>query len=105
MFNLVRKETFKETVKLQVKTDNGWREESFVGIFKRVNQTRQQELTNIPFNEVLDEVLVGWEMKNMEGAAVEFTAENLAAFKEIPGAARAAVMAYMAANIGAKEKN
>lgn len=105
MFNLVRKETFKETVKLQVKTDNGWREESFVGIFKRVNQTRQQELTNIPFNEVLDEVLVGWEMKSMEGAAVEFTPENLAAFKEIPGVARATVMAYMAANVGAKEKN
>lgn len=105
MFNLVRKETFKETVKLQVKTDNGWREETFVGIFKRVNQTRQQELTAVPFDEVLDEVLVDWEMKGMEGAVVEFTPEHLAAFKEIPGASRAAVMAYLAANVGAKEKN
>lgn len=105
MFNLVRKETFKETVKVQVKTDSSWREESFVGIFKRVNQTRQQELTSVPFGDVLDEVLVGWEMKSIEGPAVEFTPENLAAFKEIPGAARAAVMAYLAANVGAKEKN
>lgn len=105
MFNLVRKETFKEVVKLQVKTDNGWREESFVGIFKRVNQTRQQELNGVPFNDVLDEVLTDWEMKSMEGVAVEFTPDNLAAFKEIPGAARVTVMAYLAANLGAKEKN
>lgn len=105
MFTLVRKETFKETVKVQVKTDGGWREESFVGIFKRTAQSRQQELAEMPFNDVLDHVLVGWEMKDEQRQDVEFTPDNLAAFKEIPGAARSTVMAYTSANIGAKEKN
>lgn len=105
MFNIARKENFKETVKVHVKTDSGWREESFVGIFKRVNQTRQQELLNVPFNDALDEVLVGWEMKDLDRQDVPFTDENVAAFKEIPNAARETVLAYLAANGGAKQKN
>ncbi|KOC19246.1 hypothetical protein GL58_18750 [Comamonas testosteroni] len=105
MFELARKETFKEKVTVQVKTDGGWREEHFIGIFKRTTDERQRELVAMPFNDVLDEVLVGWEMKDMERNSVEFTPENLAALKSLPGASRDTVLAYINANSGAKQKN
>lgn len=105
MFELARKETFKEKVTVQVKTDNGWREEHFIGIFKRVDDDRQRELASMNFKDVVDEVLIGWEMQDMQRKPVEFTPENLAAFKSLPGAAREAVLAFMGANSGAKQKN
>lgn len=105
MFSIVRKETFKQKVTVNVKTDSGWREEHFTGVFKRVNADRARELANLPFSEVLDEVLVDWEMVDMERLPVAFTPENLAAFKSLPDAPRATVLAFLAANSGAKEKN
>lgn len=105
MFSIVRKETFKQKVTVNVKTDSGWREEFFTGIFKRVSADRAREMANLPFGEVLDEVLVDWEMVDMERKPVEFTPENLAAFKTLPDAPRATVLAFLAANSGAKEKN
>lgn len=105
MFTLVRNETFKEKVITQVKTDGGWREEHFVGIFKRVDETRHRELLSVPFPEVVDEVLVGWEMLNLERKPVEFNPQNLAALKALPGVSRDIVQAFIAANAGAKQKN
>lgn len=105
MFELARNETFKEKVTVQVKTDSGWREEHFIGIFKRVDDDCQRELADVPYKEVLDEVLVGWEMVDMQRRPVEFTPENFAAFKSLPGAARETVLAFVRANAGAKEKN
>lgn len=105
MFELARKETFKEKVTVQVKTDSGWREEHFIGIFKRTTTERQRELASMTFDEVLDEVMVGWEMVDMQRNPVDFTPDNLAAFKSLPGAAREAVLAFTNANIGAKQKN
>jgi hypothetical protein len=105
MFELARKETFKEKVTVQVKIDTGWREEHFIGIFKRVDDERQRELASIPYKEVVDEVLLGWEMVDMQRKPVEFTPERLEALKSLPGAARETVLAFMRANSGAKEKN
>lgn len=105
MFALARTETFKQKVTVQVKTDSGWREEHFVGIFKRVDDDRQRELASLNFKDVVDEVLVGWEMVDMERKPVEFTPENFAAFKGLPGAARETVVAFLNANGGAKQKN
>ena len=105
MFELTRKETFKEKVTVQVKTDGGWREESFIGIFKRVDDDRQRELAGLTYKEVVDEILIGWEMQDMQRKPVEFNEENLAAFKSLPGAARETVLAFMSANSGAKQKN
>ncbi|MEN2430720.1 hypothetical protein [Comamonas sp. F1-6] len=105
MFDLARKETFKEKVTVQVKTDSGWREEHFIGIFKRVDDDRQRELASMTFKDVVDEVLVGWEMEDLQRKPVEFTPDNLMALKALPGAAREVVLAFMSANSGAKQKN
>lgn len=105
MFSLARAETFKQKVTVQVKTDSGWREEHFTGIFKRVGDERQHELAGVNYKDVVDEVLVGWEMVDLERKPVEFTPENLAAFKALPGAARETVLAFLNANGGAKQKN
>lgn len=105
MFSLERKPTFKQEVKVNVKTDNAWREEKFTGVFKRVGDARQKELVGTPVNEVVDEVLVGWEMVDLERKPVEFTAEAVLALKDLPGASMAVAMAFFAANTGAKEKN
>lgn len=105
MFSLQRKENFKQEVKVNVKTDNGWREEKFTGIFKRLPDARTKELVGAPVGDVVDEVLVGWEMVDLARAPVEFNAENLAALKELPGVSFAVAMAFFAANSGAKEKN
>lgn len=105
MFELARNETFKEKVTVQVKTDSGWREEHFIGIFKRVDDDRQRELASMNFKEVVDEVLIGWEMVDMQRKPVEFTTENLEALKSLPGAARDTVLTFINANSGAKQKN
>lgn len=105
MFSLERKPTFKQEVKVNVKTDIAWREEKFTGIFKRVDDARQKELVGTPVNEVVDDVLVGWEMVDMERKPVEFNPDNLEALKALPGTSMAVAMAFFAANTGAKEKN
>lgn len=105
MFNLAPTETFKEEVKIQSKTANGWREESFIGEFLRSPESRRDELQTTPFVKLVDEFLVGWEMKDMERKPVDFTPEHKAAFLEIPAAVRETALAYLRANAGAKPKN
>lgn len=106
MFNLTPSETFKETVKIQVKTESGsWREESFTAIFLRSEEERRQELHNKPFAEIVEEFLVGWDMKDMQRAPVDFSADNKAAFLRIPAAVRETAITYLRTNAGAKEKN
>lgn len=106
MFNLTPSETFKETVKIQTKTESGlWREESFTAVFKRSEEARRQELHNKPFCEVVDEFLVGWDMVDLQRKPVEFTPENKAAFLQIPAAVRETAITYLRTNAGAKEKN
>lgn len=106
MFNLTPSETFKEPVKMQVKTENGlWREETFTAIFLRTGEERRAELHDKPFPEVVDEVLVGWEMVDLQRRPVEFTPENKAAFLRLSGAARETALTYLRANAGAKAKN
>lgn len=106
MFNLTPSETFKETVKTQTKTENGlWREESFTAVFQRTDESRRMELHNKPFAEVVEEVLVGWEMVDLQRKPVEFTPENKAAFMQIPAAVRETAITYLRTNAGAKEKN
>lgn len=105
MFAIARTETFKEKVTVNVKTDSGWREEHFIGIFNRKDADRAREIANMPFGEALDEVLAGWEMVDLQRKPVDFTPENLAAFKSLPDAPRETVVAFLKANAGAKEKN
>ena len=106
MFNLAPTETFKHEVKVQTKTESGsWREESFVGVFVRTPEDRRMELNDKTYAKLVDEVLIGWEMKDLQRLPVEFTPENKAAFLSIPAAVRETAVAYIGANAGAKVKN
>jgi hypothetical protein len=105
MFQLTQTPTFKATVKVNVSTPTGWREESFVGIFRRTDETQREDLLALKFVDLLREVLCGWEMVDEHRAPVEYTPENLEAFLRLTGAVRETANAYWKHNVGAKEKN
>lgn len=106
MFKLTQSETFKAPVKVNVATPSGaWREESFVGIFKRTDEDRREELIALKNTELVREVLVGWEMVDESRAPVEFNEQNLEAFLKLTGAVRETTVTYWKHNVGAKEKN
>lgn len=106
MFELNPTETFKHEVKVNSKLPSGsWREESFTGVFLRTSEDERMELQALPFAELCNRVLVGWEMVDMERKPVEFTPENKAAFLRHPAAVRETALAYVNANAGAKQKN
>lgn len=106
MFKLTQTETFKATVKVNVALPSGgWREESFVGIFKRTPEARREELLALKNTELVREVLAGWEMVDESRVPVEFNDQNLEAFLQLTGAVRETVLVYWKHNVGAKEKN
>lgn len=106
-FTLTPSETFKQEVKAQLKTEKGaWREESFVGIFKRTPDDEREARLKLSNKELLREVMVGWEMKAYPtGEDVEFNETNFEAFLLLTGAVREAVIAYWNASTGVKVKN
>ncbi len=106
MFILSPTETFKATVKVNVATPSGsWREEGFVGVFKRTYEEQREELLRLTNVELLRRVMVGWEMQDEARAPVEFTEPNFDAFLRLTGAVRETMLAYWTHNAGAKEKN
>lgn len=106
-FALRPSETFRQEVKVQVKTEKGtWREESFTGIFKRTKEEDRERLLKLSNVELLREVMVGWDMKDLETKeAVEFNEANFEAFLQLTGAVREASIAYWNGNVGSKTKN
>ncbi|WOI43786.1 hypothetical protein [Acidovorax sp. BLS4] len=106
MFILTPTETFKATVKVNVATPSGaWREESFVGVFKRSDEEQREELLELKNTELLKRVMVGWEMVDEERKPVEFNDQNFGAFLRLIGACREAAKVYWQHNSGAKQKN
>lgn len=106
-FTLTPSETFKHEVKTQFKTESGvWREESFVGIFKRTAEEDREERLRLGNRELLKLVMVGWDMKaHPTGESVEFNEANFAAFLSLSGPVRDTCIAYWNANVGSKVKN
>lgn len=106
MFILAPTETFKATVKVNVATPSGrWREESFVGIFKRTQEDQRERLLAVSNTELIREVLTGWEMEDEQRAPVEFNEQNKEAFLQLTGAVRETAITYWNHNVGAKVKN
>ena len=106
MFCLAPTETFKAPVKVNVATPSGlWREESFVGKFKRTDESQRVRLLALSNVELLREVLVGWEMVDEQRTPVEFNAQNFEAFLTLTGACRESMLVYWNHNVGAKVKN
>lgn len=106
MFILAPTETFKATVKVQVAMPKGgWREESFVAIFKRTFEEDREELIKLSNVELLRRVLTDWEMVDENRAPVPFNEQNFEAFLRLTGAVRETMLVYWQHNVGAKEKN
>lgn len=106
MFILTPTDTFKSTVKVNVKTESGtWREESFTAIFQRTLDEDREELIQLKNVELLRRVLKGWEMVDQNRNPVPFTPENLESFLRLTGAVREAATQYWLDNTGAKQKN
>lgn len=106
MFKLTPTETFKAPVKVNVATPSGaWREESFIGIFKRTDEDNRERLLALKNTELLREVQVGWEMVDEDRTPVEFNDQNFDAFLKLTGAVRETATVYWKHNVGAKEKN
>lgn len=106
-FSLTPSETFKQEVKAQVKTESGaWREESFIGIFKRTHEDERERRLKLNNVELLREVMVGWDMKDLATReVVEFSEANFDAFLRLTGPVREACIAYWNGNVGSKTKN
>lgn len=106
-FALTPSETFKQDVKVQVKTETGaWREESFVAIFKRTKEEDRKRLLGLENVPLLREVMVGWEMKDLQTKQeVDFNEDNFEAFLQLTGAVRESSVAYWNGNVGSKVKN
>ncbi|SFB96728.1 hypothetical protein SAMN05216344_106126 [Polaromonas sp. OV174] len=106
MFNLAPTQTFKETVTVSVKQENGsWKEESFTAVFDRASEDDREELLALKHVELVRRKLVGWQMKDAQGQDVPFTPENLEGLLKLTGAVRETVMSFWRANTGSREKN
>ncbi|MGV3679670.1 MAG: hypothetical protein ACO1PM_08090 [Acidovorax sp.] len=106
MFTLAQSETFKAKVKVNVAMENGgWKEESFMGIFKRMPESERDRLQNLKNTDLVREVMTGWEMEDQARRPVEFSEQNFEAFLQMTGAVREATLTFWAHNVGAKEKN
>ncbi|WP_429949286.1 hypothetical protein ACQYWY_20365 [Comamonas sediminis] len=106
-FALAQTETFKSTVKVNVKTKNGaWREETFTAIFKRTDEDGRERLLGLKNIELLREVMTGWEgmtVSEDDKTAVPFSPENFEAFLKLTGAVREAALQYINDNFNVKE--
>lgn len=106
-FALAQTETFKSTVKVNIRTKSGsWREETFTAIFKRTNETERERLLSLKGSDLLREVLLGWEgvtVSEEDKTPVPFTPENLEGFLLLTGAVREASTQYTIDNFNMKE--
>jgi len=106
-FALAQTETFKSTVKVNVKTKSGtWREETFIATFKRMNEDGRERLAGMKNIELLREVFLGWEgmtVSEDDKTPVPFTPENFEAFLQLSGAVREAAVQFMNDNFNVKE--
>ncbi len=106
-FALAQSETFKSTVKVNIRTKNGtWREETFTAIFKRVDEEARERISGAKYSDILREVMIGWEgvtVSEEDKTPVPFTPENFEAFLMLSGAVREAANQFITDNFNMKE--
>lgn len=112
MFKLKQSAQFLWPVTVHVAADGGkFTKETFDVEFRRVQQSRLVEINQgILAGEIDDlafvrEVVVGWRGVTDDGDEVPFSAAGLATLIDMPGAARAIVLAYRDALSGLNRKN
>jgi len=113
MFTISTKNTFTWPVSFRVPTDGGGYEKAdFDAEFKRLSQTRLEEITDkltagmMTDRQVADEVLVGWKgVQGEDGKLLPFTDDSKARLLDIAGLASTLVLAFTEALRGAREKN
>ena len=106
-FALAQTETFRSTVKVNVRTNAGtWREETFTAIFLRRFEEHRDRLAEMKNVDLLREVMVGWEgitASEKDKTPVEFNPENFEGFLQLSGAVREAATQFMLDNFNIKE--
>lgn len=106
-FALAQTETFRSTIKVNVRTSAGsWREETFTAIFQRRFEDDRERLAEMKNVALLREVMVGWEgmtVSEKDKTPVEFNPEHFEAFLQLTGAVREAATQYMFDNFNVKE--
>jgi len=112
MFKLDQTESFYWPVEVNIPTDGGKHDkQTFDAQFKRVSQTRLQEMRQeIEDGKATDagfvrEVMVGWRGVTDRGTEVPFSETTLAQLLDIPTVEASIVMAFVQANAGVIRKN
>lgn len=112
MFKLNQSTTYTWPVVVLVPTNGGQQDkQTFDGEFRRLSQTRLQELqTQITDGTIKDadfvrEVLIGWKGITNDGGDVPFSEDALAQLLDVPGVAAAVVMSFVESLTGLKRKN
>lgn len=113
MFVISQKTTYTWPVTVEFPVDGGKTDkQTFDGEFKRMTQTRINELRaviergEITDTELAREVLAGWEgVNDANGDAVPFTERSRDQLLDVPLVAAAVVLAWLGSLTGAKRKN
>ncbi len=109
MLKIVKNPEFTARVKVQVPTENGVIEESFVGRFRTISISDAEKFNGFATEEVsnwLRRILIGWEgIKDEDGKDVPFSDEAREQLIDIPFIRNAIGAAYNAAMMGAKRGN
>lgn len=113
MFTISNKNTFTWPVSFRVPVDGGGYESAgFDAEFKRLSQTRLEEITEkltlgqMTDRQVAEEVLVGWKgVQTADDKPLPYTEDSKARLLDIAGLASTLVLAYTEALRGAREKN
>lgn len=113
MFTLSTKNTFSWPVSFRIPVDGGGYESAdFDAEFKRLTQTRIEEITEkltkgeMTDRQVADEILVGWKgVQTDDGKSVPFTEDSKARLLDIAGLSSSLVIAFTEALRGIREKN
>lgn len=112
MFVISQSDTYTWPVKVEVPTDGGkWENHTFDGVFKRIPQSRMEEIRKAAEGSIQDmdlarELLAGWAgVTDSEGNEVPFTEATRDRLLDIPAVATSIVRAFIASLQGAKRKN
>lgn len=112
MFKLDQSNFYSWPVKVDIPTDSGkFESASFDGHFKRISQTRVEEIIDLAAKKELSdvglasEVLIGWKGVQDGGEETPYSESAKEKLLDIPSVAKSVVLAFFESLNGAKRKN
>ena len=106
-FKIAKTPTFTALVTVETPNTKGGHDLSkFSAIFRRVDNSKLDELRGLKQREVQDRVLVGWEdFLDDDNQPVDFNADTLSALLDVPEALYGLTLAFWGSVVKAREKN